>query len=421
MTTTVRTIAFIFLFSTAIIFAAEWSMFHGPDATNRSPDTGLLTSWPEGGPTLLWKISDIGEGVSGYSSVSIQNGRLFTTGNRGGRSIVYCFDLDGKKLWEYDNGPAWTGSFPGTRSTPTVCGDFVYDLSPHGQLVCLRVENGEMVWTRNILTEFEGANIIWGLCESLRIDGDKIFCAPGGTKASLVALNKRTGEIVWTAPSLGYRTSYGSPVIFEQDGLRIIAATYAKGLFGVNIENGELLFRFRHEQAFDINTSPIYHEGSLFFTNTWDDRGNDVGGSGGVKLRVTVTDGKVSLDHVWTNRDLDSVHDNVILLDGFLYGISYGHRGGAFVVIDWATGETRQDRQRLGRGSALTWAEGLIYLMSEAGEMFLLRPNPERFEIVSQFALPEEGEGRFWAHPVVIGQRLYVRHGTFLYCYDIAR
>jgi len=219
-------------------------MFHGPDGNNRSQETGLLTAWSPGGPKLLWKIDSIGEGVSGYSSVTIQNGRLFTSGNRGGRSTVYCFDLDGTLLWQADNGPAWTRSFPGTRSTPTVDGDFVYDLSPLGELVCLNVENGEKVWGRNILTDFEGENIIWALCESLRIDGDRLYCAPGGAKGSLVALNKRTGEIIWTAPSLGDKASYGSPIIVDHDGLRMIVTTYANGMFGVNSENGELLFRF---------------------------------------------------------------------------------------------------------------------------------------------------------------------------------
>jgi len=421
MTTSIRILApLFFLFATAI-FAAEWTMFHGPDGKNQSPETGLLTAWSEGGPKLLWKIDSIGEGVSGYSSVTIQNGRLFTSGNRGGRSIVYCFDLDGKKLWEYDNGRAWTGSFPGTRSTPTVDGEFVYDFSPVGELACLKVGSGEKVWGRNILTDFEGENIRWALSESLRIDGDRLYCSPGGAKVSFVALNKRTGETIWTTPSLGDKTSYGCPIIVEHGGLRMIVTTYADGMFGVNPENGELLFRFRHPQLFGINsTRPIYHDGHLYLTNTWDDRGNEGGGEGAVKLKLTVTDGKVSLEEVWRDRKLDNLHDSVILLDGFLYGTSFGYRGGTFVCVDWKTGEARYDDRSTGKGS-LTWAEGLIYFLSERGDVLLIRPNPEKFDVISRFTLPENGEGPTWAHPVVCGKRLYIRHGTFLYCYDIAR
>ena len=414
-----------FLLFAIPLFATDWAMFHGSDGKNRSEETGLLTSWSEGGPKLLWKIDNIGENESGYSSVTIQNGRLFTSGNKNRRSTVYCFDLDTQQpLWEYDNGPAWTRSFSGTRSTPTVDGEFVYDLSPLGKLVCLKVENGERVWERNILTDFEGENIIWALSESIRIDGDKLYCAPGGKKASFVALNKRTGEIVWTTPSLGDKTSYACPIIIEQDGLRMVITTYANGMFGINTHNGDLLFQFQHTQKYGINcTRPIYHDGYLYITNTWDDRGGEGGGEGAIKLRLIVAPGKrenkISLEEVWRDRKLDNLHDSVMLIDGFLYGTSFGYRGGTFLCVDWATGEARYEDRSTGRGS-LTWAEGLIYFLCEKGDVLLLRPNPEKFDVISQFTLPEGGDGLAWAHPVVCGKRLYIRHGTFLYCYDIA-
>ena len=416
------TLTCLFFLATTL-FAADWVMFHGPDGKNWSPETGLLTSWSEGGPTLLWKIDNIGEGVSGYSSVTIQNGRLFTSGIKNRRSVVFCFDIDTQQpLWEYDNGPAWTRNYVGTRSTPTIDGELVYDLSALGELVCLKVSNGERVWGRNILTDFEGENIVWALAESIRIDGDKLYCAPGGKKASFAALNKRTGDIVWTTPSLEEKTSYACPIIIEQDDLRMIITTYANGMFGVNAEDGKLLFRFQHTQKFGINcTRPIYHDGYLFLTNTWDDRGSEGGGEGAVKLKLTITDGKISLDEVWRDRKLDNLHDSVMLIDGFLYGTSFGYRGGTFLCVDWETGEARYEARNTGRNGALTWAEGLFYVLAEKGEMMLLRPNPEKFDVISQFTLPEGGEGPAWAHPVVCGKRLYIRHGTFLYCYDIAR
>jgi outer membrane protein assembly factor BamB len=417
MTTSLKIFALTFLLFANTLLAAEWTMFHGPTGTNRSPDTGLLTSWAEGGPKLLWKITNIGQGVSGYSTVTVQNGRLFTSGNRNGRSVVYCFDLEGKPLWDYDNGPAWTKSYPGTRSTPTIDGEFVYDFSPVGQLTCITADKGEKVWTRNMLTEYEGENIIWALAESIRIDGDRLYCAPGGKKASFVALDKKTGETIWTTPSLGEKTSYACPIIIEQDGLRMIITTYAKGMFGVNAVNGELLFTFRHEQRYDINcTRPIYHEGHIYLVNTVEQAG-----AGGVKLKLTVSCGKVSLDEIWRDKKLDNLHDSVMLLDGFLYGISYNYKDGVFVCVDWKTGEVQYESRPIGKGSSFTWAEGLLYLFRDQGEVLLIRPNPEKYEVVGKFDIPEGGEGATWAHPVVIGKRLYLRHGTFLYCYDIAR
>ena len=391
-------------------------MFHGPDGENRSPDTGLLTSWAEEGPKLLWKIDNIGKDSSGYSSVTIQNGRLFTAGSQEGRSLVYCFDLNGQPLWKYDNGTVWTQNFPGTRSTPTADGEYVYDFSSMGELVCLTADKGEKVWSRNILTDFEAENIIWGLSESVRIDGDRLYCAPGGKKGSFAALDKRTGKTIWATPSLGEKTAYGCPIIIEQDGLRMIITTYAKGMFGINAANGELLFTFRHTQNSDANcTRPIYRDGYLYLVNVTRD-----GGTGGVMLKMNVIGSKVSFDEVWRDVKLDNLHDSVILLDGFLYGGSCEYRKGVFMCVDWKTGEAKYESRNIGGGASLTWAEGLIYLLSDKGDVLLIRPNPEKYEVISQFSIPEGGEGPTWAHPVVIGKRLYLRHGTFLYCYDVA-
>ena len=411
----------ITLFCVALCFsgrlmAADWPMFHGPDGDNHSQETGLLTSWPEDGPKLLWQIDGIGAEISGYSSVTIQNGRLFTTGSIDGKSIVYCFDLAGKKLWEYENGPVWEGSYHGTRSTPTIDGDRVYDYSSLGELVCLNVETGQKIWGRNILADFEGENIIWALAESIRIDGDVLYCQPGGPKAAIVALNKMTGELVWATSSLGEKTSYTSPTLFTQDGLRILATMNAKGLVGVNADTGELLFTFEHLQRYDINcTRVLYHEGHLFITNA----ATPPNKQGGVMLKVTVQGKKASVSEVWRNANFDNLHDSILLLDGYLYGTSYEYKGGIFMCVDWKTGETVYEKRDVGKGS-LTWAEGLIYFLSEKGDMLLIRPNPEEYTVVSRFNIQSAGEGPTWPHPVICDKKLYIRHATFLYCYDIA-
>lgn len=396
---------------------ADWPMFHGPLANNRPTEIGLLTAWPQAGPKLIWRIDDIGEGVSGYSTVSIKGNRLFTSGNRNGKSIVYCFDLHGKKIWEYDNGKAWTGSYPGTRSTPTIDGDRVYDLSGQGELVCLDFKTGKKIWGRNILSDFDGKNIRWGLAESVRIDGDRLICSPGGTKASVVALDKMTGKTVWETPSTGESTSYSSAMIFTQAGLRILTMMYAKGLLGINADTGELLFTFPFTQDYDINTNkPIYHDGRLVIMTTNQQRSK----SGAAQLEVSVKGKTASVKEVWRNLDLDNIYDSAMLIDGYLYAATYDFKRGSFVCVDWKTGETVYNHRAVGRGS-FTFAEGLIYLLGENRQFHLVRPNPEKYDLISRWELPENGEGHSWAHPVIHNKRLYFRHGTFLYCYDIAK
>lgn len=391
-------------------------MFHGADGQNHSPDKKLLTDWPEGGPKLLWKIENIGKGQSGFSSVTIQSDRLITAGSEDGKSKVYCFDLKTRqKHWEYENGNVWTKNYVGTRGTPTINGDRVYDLSSLGQLVCLKLENGEKIWTRNIFEDFEGENVIWGIAESVLIDENRLICSPGGKKASVIALNKMNGEVIWTTPSTGEKTSYASATIFEQDGLRILATMYAKGLLGINAETGELLFSFEHTQRYDINaTRPLYHNGYLVISNAVDPKG-----TGCVKLKISVNGPKASVEEVWHNEELDNLHDGIILIDGYLYGSSYAYKGGCFVCVNWTSGKTQYAQRDVGK-ACFTWADGLLYYFGERGEFRLIRPNPKKYEVLANWTLPEEGEGPYWAHPVVLDQKLYIRHGSFLYCYDIA-
>jgi len=383
-----------------------WPRFHGPRGDNVSDDTGLLTEWPEGGPPLVWTASGIGEG---YSGVSIAEGLIYTSGNIEEKSVVTALTLDGQTEWQADNGPAWTGSYPGTRSTPTIDGERVYDESPLGQVTCCKAKTGEKLWSRNILEEFGSKNIQWALAESVLIDGPRLICTPGGPNTAVVALDKMTGETVWQSPTAeGDLAGYCSPTLVEYQGLRMIFVMTARGVIGVNADSGDLLFRFPHETKYDINVQkPIFRDGMLFFTSGY--------GSGSVMLKLTVDGGSVSVEEAWRNKDLDNHHGGVLLLDGYLYGSDMRTK---WLCLDWKTGETMYAERGVGKGS-LTAAEGMLYVLSEKHRVGLVPATPERHEVVSQFRLPEGGEGNSWAHPVVCGGRLYLRHGDFLYAYDV--
>ncbi len=415
---------FCVLFANTAAAQPSWPMFHGPRQDNKSPEIGLLKSWPKEGPKLLWTASLPGEGLSGYSSVSLAGNKILTAGNVGDKSCVFCLDSNGKLLWTAENGNAFTDRrlYPGTRSTPTIDGERVYDQSALGQLSCFDLQSGKTVWSRNILTDFEGENPRWSLAESPLVDEKHVYCAPGGRKGSIAALDKTTGRTVWTTPDTGEQTSYATARIIEQDGLKILLTMNAKNLLGVNADTGKLLFRHRHLQTWDINVlTPLYHEGHIFITSAAEPSRSEEEGRdrGAMLLKLTVRGQTASVEQVWHNLMLDNLHDSVLLWDGYLYGSSYEYRGGVWVCVRWSDGQTMWAERDISRGS-LTFADGYIYRITEdRGDLALWKPTPEKYDIVSRFRLPDEGNGPFWSHPVVFGGRLYVRHGTFLYCYDV--
>ncbi len=386
-----------------------WPRFNGPNGDNISPDTGLLTKWPADGPKLLWTAQDIGDG---FASVSLAGGRIYTSGNIDGKTVVLALDLDGKTLWKAPNGKAWSTSHPGVRSTPTVDGDRLYDESPLGQLACWKAKDGKPVWHLNILKKFDAPNIRWALAESPLIDGTHVICCPGGPQTAVVALNKATGQVAWKSPTAdGAATGYASPALIEYGGLRIVLTMNAKALIGVDADNGALLFQYPHETRFDVNAlMPIFHDGRIFISSGY--------GSGSELVKLSVSGKKATVEQVWKNEDLDNHHGGVVLLDGYLYGAAFKGGREAWVCLDWQSGKTMYREPGVGKGS-LTCAEGMLYTYSEKGKAGLVPATPKRHEVVSQFQVPPVGNDPSWAHPVVCGGRLYLRYGNCLYAYDI--
>ena len=413
----IATLALVFSLSIAAsATAADWPVFHGPDGSNKSPDTNLLKEWPEGGPKLLWQIDGLG---SGYSSVSVVNGMIYTAGNINegseeepeAKSIVTALDMDGNVVWTAQNGEGWTKNFPGTRGTPTVDGDRVYDESPFGNVICLNAKTGERIWELNILDEFEGENIIWALSESLIVDGNNLICCPFGKRAGMVALDKQTGKIVWTSEGSEDKAGYGTPKLVEYEGLRMLLTMNQKAVVGVNADSGKLLFRHPHETKYDVNVLiPVFHDGQVFVSSGY--------GTGSQMLKLNVDGKNVSAEQVWENKEFDNHHGGVILLNGYIYGTNMK---GKWLCVDWKTGETKWSEKGIGKGS-LTYADGLLYGYHEREQkrtVGLIKPSPDAYELVSEFQLPEGGAGKCWAHPVVIGGRLYIRHGDLLFAYDV--
>ena len=415
---------------------AFWPQFHGPNRDNMSAETGLLKRWPEGGPPLLWTAKGLGHG---FSTVSIADGRIYTAGNIEGKTVVTAMDMKGKILWRAENGRAWQkpDPHPGTRGTPTVDGDRVYHESPHGQVVCLKADTGEQIWTRNILEDFHAKNIQWGLAESLLVDGPRLIVCPCGPETAIVALDKMTGETLWKSkpskplkphkpsrsgqPGLTYDLAgYASPILVERGGLRVILTFTAKAIIGVNADTGDLLFRVPHESHADENVlTPLYRDGHVFISTI-------KGGS--VKWELAVEGEKASLKEIWRSNELHSHHDAVVLVGGHLYGNSRMVNQKLWVCLDWKTGAKTYVEPGVGRGS-VTYSDGMLYTLSEEGAMGLARATPKGHAVISRFQLPAQTKEKnpkkfdnpYWAHPVVCDGKLYLRHSDILYVHDIRK
>lgn len=386
----------------------EWPRFHGPDLSNRSPATGLLKAWPDDGPPLLWRAGGLGHG---YSTVAVADGHLYTTGNVGDATVITALTLDGKVAWRAPNGPAYTRSHPGTRSTPTLDDGRLYHENADGDLVCLDAETGRRRWHVNILETFDGRNISWALAESVLLDRDRLIATPGGEQVGLVALDKRTGNPVWTCRGTDEKPGYCTPIVFESKGLRQIVTLMASSVVGVEAGTGRLLWQVEHKTPFDENiTMPIYHDGHIFVTSRT---------TGSRLFRLKVDGRDCAVEEVWASKALDVQHEGVLLLNGYLYGTAMSARPGPWVCLDFATGKRCWGERGIGRAS-ITWADGCIYAVNHRGTVALVKPSPEAFHLVSRFQLPKGGKGPVWAHPVVCGGRLYLRHDETLFCYAVS-
>ncbi|MGQ9574177.1 MAG: PQQ-binding-like beta-propeller repeat protein [Thermoguttaceae bacterium] len=386
----------------------SWPRFHGPNGDNICHEIGLLKKWSDDGPQLLWKAKGIGEG---YAGVSLAHGLIYTCGNLDEKTMITALDLDGNIKWQVPNGPAWTGDYPGTRGTPTIDGDWLYHESPLGEVICLDARTGQKLWGLNILKEFDAENITWALAESLLIDGQRVICCPGGNRASVAALDKLTGKTIWTARPTGDKAAYATPALAEYQGLRMILAMTQNALIGVNADSGDLLFRHEHRTSWDVNaTTPIFHDGQIFITSGY--------GSGSEMLKLKVEGQEASVEVLWQSKELDNHHGGVLLLDGYLYGAAHNRNRGGWVCLEWKTGKKMYAERGVGKGS-LTCANGMLYTLSENGDVGLVKATPTRHELISKFRLPKGGKGPTWAHPVVCGGTLYIRHGDLLYAYDV--
>lgn len=381
------------------------SQWRGPNRDGIYPKESLLKQWPDNGPPLVWKTEGLGEG---YSSAAVTRDRVYVTGMIKGEGFLFAFENGGKALWTSSYGREWSGSHPGARTTPTVIDDRIYLMSAAGLVVCFDRE-GKTVWSKDLIKEFGAKNLQWGMTESLLVEDERVFCTPGGSKAMVAALDRHSGKTIWQAKGNGETSGYCSPCLIQHGARKLLITMTGKSLVGLDAETGDYLWHQRHVTEYDVNANtPLYHNGLVFTVSGY--------GTGAQMFRLSADGSKT--ERVWSQSKLDSQMGAAVLVDGYLYGSGHNNRG--WHCLDWETGKVQYTKREIGNKGNIIFADGLMYCYSERGDVALIKPDPQEFEVISSFRI-KEGSGPHWAHPVIKGGLLYVRHGEILKVYDISR
>jgi outer membrane protein assembly factor BamB len=383
----------------------DWPQWRGPRRDGISTETGLSKQWPAEGPKRLWQINTLGEG---YGSLSIVGDRIYVHGVKGGNSVVYALNREGgATLWTAVLGPRLDQDRgPGPRGTPTVDADRIYALNENGDLGCLRVKDGSIVWKKNILQEYRGSNPHWLISESPLIDGNNVIVTPGGPDASIVAMDKMTGKTVWTSKGLSDPAGYASCIVADIQGVRTIMTLTAEAGVGVRASDGKPMWREESPANGTANcTTPVLDGNKVFYTSAY--------GTGCTMLELTTKNNLVYAQKKYFNRDMQNHHGGVVVHQGHVYGFS----NAILSCMHLETGKLTWRDRSVGKGS-LTYADGKLFLLGEGHVAGLCEASPTAYKELGRFRIEDQGKPS-WAHPVVSAGKLYIRNQGLLSCYDV--
>jgi outer membrane protein assembly factor BamB len=405
----------VFLALALPALAADWPQWRGPNRDDVSRETGLLKSWPKDGPPLLWSFTDAG---IGYSGPAVVGDRLYTLGGDGKKTSVYALDVKNpEKVWSTEIGEFFrNGNGDGPRATPTVDGDRLYVLTGRGDLACLETATGKKLWQRSMQEDLGGEMASgWGYTESPLVDGDRLVCTPGGKQGAVVALDKKTGDILWRSTKLTGQAVYSSIVPAEVCGAREYVLVTLQGAAGVAAEDGRLMWS-SDQNAHGIHvTTPVVHDNRVYTTTGY--------GTGCNLAKITGDEARQKAEKVYdgaARRVMVNHHGGVVLVGDYVYGYSDGK---GWVCQEFKTGKEVWSSNKLGKGS-LTYADGHLYCYTEDdGTVCLVDASPDGWKERGRFKIPRTSklnrQGKIWTHPVVANGRLYVRDQDLLFCYDV--
>jgi len=410
------------LYATAFavqLSAADWPTWRGPNGTGISSERDIATSWAGETPKLTWEAAGVGHG---YSSVVTSGGFLVTTGRVDGSVICFALNTDtGEKNWETVIGKTSRN----VMSTPTIHDGRVYCVDPDGELICLRLSNGEVLWERNYVDDFGGRLMSGrGYGESPIIDRDRLLVTPGGTGAMIVALDRRTGETLWKSPFPKMAgagrdgAAFSSLNITTAAGVRQIVQLTGRGLVGIEAASGKFLWSYDDISNSTANIpTPIVKDDLVFCANGYH--------AGAVLLRLEKdprggTGVKATEVYRLKGNRFQNPHGGCVLIGNQIYG-GHGSNNGLPTCLDLVTGRIRWKRRGPGTGSAsVTSAGGKLVFRYQDGMVALIEASPDEYRLKATFETPSSG-GDSWSHPVISNGKLYLREKDTLWAYDIRR
>ncbi len=398
------------------VVAVDWPQWRGPERNGTSPETGLLKQWPKGGPQLLWEVKNAG---SGYSTLAVVKDRLYLLGNEGVENeYVQALSVqDGRRLWQTRLGnvgnPKQEPNFPAARSTPTVDGDLLYALGSDGDLACLELRSGKVRWQKSLRADFNGKPGDWAYSESPLVDGDTLVCTPGGDDATLVALNKTTGEVIWKAAIPGGDVAaYTSAIVVSAAGVKQYVQMLQGGLVGVEARTGKFLWRYKKTVSqFKANIPTAMARDDFIYSAG--------AGTGGGLIKLAAKEGAVEAAQLYFSPKLPTAIGGCILAGDYLYGTGAKE----LLCVDFGNGNIKWQDPAIGPAS-LCFADGRIYMHGENGDVALVEPSPDGYREKGRFTPPDQPTHKnqmekAWAYPVVANGRLYIRDHQVLWCYGL--
>ncbi len=400
-----RLITFSILIALAAAgYSQEPTRWRGETQNGIYKENGLLRTWPVDGPEILWSYEGLGQG---HSSAAIADGFVYTAGMIEETGIIFKFDLKGKLVWKKEYGPEFTESWYGTRGTPVIVGEKIYMESGMGKLYCFSTADGSVLWSKDLFKDFDGSNIQWGMNETPVVDGDVIYITPGGKNYNVVALNRHSGELIWSSKGKGELSAYCTPLLFEHNGRKMLATHSAEHLMGLDAKSGALLWSHPHVNQWAVHANtPVYYEGSIFYFSGY--------GKGGGLLKLN-QDGS-AVEETWYKETMDSRMGGAVVIDGYLY--SSGDKAREWRCLEWETGKEMYVSKEIGKGVVI-YADGMLFCYSDKGELALVKADPAGFQVLGKTKVML-GSEQHWAHPMIHDGVLYLRHGKAIIAYKIS-